>query len=165
MSDVTISELSTGTPSSTDVIPFSNGSVTSKTTVSSLLSLASGIPAGGIIMWSGSLASIPTGWALCDGQSGRPDLRSRFIVGAGQGTGLTNYAVAATGGVESVTLTIAQMPSHSHGGVPQRASTQTGASGGFPPVNFNNINTGSAGEDQPHENRPPYYALAFIIKL
>jgi hypothetical protein len=51
------------------------------------------IPSGGIIMWSGSIASIPSGWYLCDGLNSTPDLRDRFVVGAG-----TTYAVAATGG-------------------------------------------------------------------
>jgi len=51
------------------------------------------IPVGGIIMWSGSVASIPSGWDLCNGSNGTPDLRNRFVVGAGSG-----YAVDATGG-------------------------------------------------------------------
>ena len=50
-------------------------------------------PSGGIVMWSGSVASIPSGWLLCDGTNGTPDLRNRFIVGAG-----STYAVGATGG-------------------------------------------------------------------
>jgi hypothetical protein len=62
------------------------------------------IPAGIISMWSGSIASIPTGWLICDGTSGTPDLRNRFIVGAG-----STYAVAATGGSADATLV-----SHAH---------------------------------------------------
>lgn len=50
-------------------------------------------PVGGIIMWSGSESKVPFGWALCNGQNGTPDLRDKFIVGAGN-----TYAVAATGG-------------------------------------------------------------------
>lgn len=69
------------------------------------------IPSGIITMWSGLTTTIPTGWALCDGANGTPDLRDRFIVGAG-----SSYSVGATGGSASVTLTTAQMPSHSHGG-------------------------------------------------
>jgi hypothetical protein len=81
-----------------------------------------GFPAGGIAMWSGSIASIPSGWFLCNGSNGTPDLRDRFIVGAG-----STYAVAATGGSATVTpagtiggsvggtsLTEAQMPRHYH---------------------------------------------------
>lgn len=51
------------------------------------------IPTGGIIIWSGSTGSIPSGWLLCDGNNGTPDLRDRFIIGAGN-----TYAVNATGG-------------------------------------------------------------------
>lgn len=66
---------------------------------------ATTIPTGVITMWSGSIASIPGGWFLCDGTNGTPDLRNRFIVGAG-----STYAVAATGGSANATLV-----SHSHG--------------------------------------------------
>ena len=51
------------------------------------------IPSGGIILWSGSTGSVPSGWYLCDGTNGTPDLRNSFIVGAGN-----TYAVGATGG-------------------------------------------------------------------
>lgn len=67
------------------------------------------IPSGGIIMWSGAIVDIPTGWAICDGSNGTPDLRDRFIMGAGK-----NYGVGNKGGEKSVTLTSAQLPSHSH---------------------------------------------------
>ena len=74
-------------------------------------SKASGtIPVGGIIMWSGSIGTIPTGWALCNGSNGTPNLQDRFIVGAGSG-----YSVAGTGGSANATLV-----SHSH-----TASTNT----------------------------------------
>ena len=68
------------------------------------------IPRGIIAMWSGAANAIPDGWLLCNGSNGTPDLRNRFIVGAG-----SNYDVGDTGGAQSVTLTTAQMPSHSHG--------------------------------------------------
>ena len=54
------------------------------------------IPAGAIVMWSGSIGSIPSGYYLCDGQNGTPDLRNRFVVGAGN-----SYAVGNTGGFTS----------------------------------------------------------------
>lgn len=83
-------------------------------------------PPGIIMLWAGSVGSIPSGWALCNGSNGTPDLRNRFVVGAGQ-----TYAVGATGGATSVTsgaggahnhggatsshvLTVGQMPQHGH---------------------------------------------------
>ena len=63
------------------------------------------IPSGGIILWSGAANAIPTGWYLCDGQNSTPDLRNRFVVGAGD-----SYAVDATGGSADATLV-----SHTHG--------------------------------------------------
>ena len=68
-----------------------------------------GVPKGSIIIWSGSAADIPEGWALCDGQDGRPDLRDRFVLGGG-GT----HAVGDTGGEETHTLTLEEMPVHAH---------------------------------------------------
>lgn len=67
------------------------------------------IPAGVILLWAGSIASIPTGWYLCNGANGTPDLRDRFVVGAG-----TTYAVGATGGSATTTLIEANLPSHTH---------------------------------------------------
>lgn len=76
-------------------------------------------PAGGIIMWSGPTGSIPSGWLLCDGNNGTPNLRDRFIVGAG-----TSYTVGATGGSATTTLEAANIPAHSHS-----FSGTTGAAG------------------------------------
>jgi microcystin-dependent protein len=76
------------------------------------------IPIGGIIMWSGAVSSIPSGWALCNGANGTPNLRNRFIVGAGG-----DYNPGDAGGSNSVTLTTAQIPEHSH-------SSSTGSAGG-----------------------------------
>ena len=119
---------------------------------------------GMIMMYTGS--SAPSGWAICDGQNGTPDLRDRFIVGAGSA-----YSVGNTGGQNSVTLTTAQMPSHKHstsvdnttlfpaaGGV----TFNYGGAGQYPGTTFTMSNEGGG---QSHENRPPYYALMFIVKL
>lgn len=67
------------------------------------------LPTGSIMIWSGSSAAIPVGWLLCNGTLGTPNLMDRFVTGAG-----LTYAVAATGGVTSVTLTQAQTPAHDH---------------------------------------------------
>jgi len=77
-------------------------------------------PTGGIILWSGAISMVPTGWLLCDGANGTPDLRDRFVVGAGSG-----YAVGATGGATSVTLGVANLPAHNHGGTGTTSSTST----------------------------------------
>jgi hypothetical protein len=74
-------------------------------------------PSGGIIIWSGSAAAIPSGWLLCNGASGTPDLRDRFVVGAG-----LTYAVGDTGGQNSISA----VPAHTHG-VGNLANTTTGA--------------------------------------
>jgi microcystin-dependent protein len=78
-----------------------------------------GVPVGGIIMWSGTVATIPSGWALCNGSNGTPDLRNRFIVGAG-----STYTPSNTGGSATVTLTTSQLPAHAH------ALSGTSGSGG-----------------------------------
>lgn len=70
------------------------------------------VPVGSIIMWSGdesNLNLIPNNWRLCDGTNGTPDLRDRFIVGAGN-----NYDIGESGGSDSVTLTQDNIPEHSH---------------------------------------------------
>jgi microcystin-dependent protein len=153
------------------------------------------IPVGGIILWSGSVAAIPSGWALCNGSNGTPDLRDRFVVGAGN-----TYAVAATGGADSVTLATTQIPAHNHtastnttgahghpidystaalSGAYVNRTTRSVADGGSAAASATGVelgmsnsgshshtvtinNTGGGGS---HENRPPYYALAYIMKV
>jgi hypothetical protein len=78
--------------------------------------LAGGFPSGGIVMWSGSIANIPSGWVLCDGTNSTPDLRNRFIVGAG-----STYAVAATGGSADA-ITVAHTHSISASGTTSNKS-------------------------------------------
>jgi microcystin-dependent protein len=69
----------------------------------------SSVPSGLISMWSGSIATIPKGWVLCNGSNGTPDLRDKFIIGAG------NKTPGQTGGEENVTLSESTMPWHEHG--------------------------------------------------
>lgn len=129
------------------------------------LAVGVAVPSGTIVMWSGATTSIPQGWALCDGTNGTPDLRNRFIVGAGD-----EYAVAAIGGEKFHQLSVAEMPKHSHFLAWEglwafgAATDQLGGSGRWA-YHKPDQNTGDTGGDQPHENRPPYYALCFIMKL
>lgn len=131
------------------------------------------IPIGGIIMWSGSRNDIPSGWALCDGTwySGRqtPDLRNRFIVGAGG-----EYSPGNTGGAKEVALSANQMPNHSHS-LSMRVSGYSGSRSALWEVygdeangvvaGWRGINTSAVGGGAAHENRPPYYALCFIMRV
>lgn len=146
-------------------------------------SLNSAMPKGAIIMWSGVKA--PTGWALCDGQThngvGTPDLRNRFVVGAG-----SSYSVGNTGGANNVRLSTSEMPSHNHSVNDQGhshttnnnyvvwdrngVSNRTGADGSSTYSNgvnrsFTGISINNNGGNQAHENRPPYYALSYIMKV
>ena len=67
------------------------------------------ISRGMIIAWYGTALNVPSGWAICNGSNGTPDLRDRFIVGAG---GKRESGIK--GGEENVTLSVDQMPSHGH---------------------------------------------------
>jgi len=159
MADVTISSLTNRQPNSSAVFPYSEDGTTYNASLNQV------IPTGVIVMWSGSITSIPSGWALCNGANGTPDLRDRFIVGAG-----TSYNPGNTGGANSVTLSVEQMPTHNHavyhhaGWQGPGANTQ-GAGGGDNQTLVIAGTTSSSGSSQPHENRPPYYALAYIMKL
>ncbi|WP_299002146.1 tail fiber protein [uncultured Shewanella sp.] len=73
------------------------------------------LPKGSIIMWSGS--AIPSGWTLCNGQNSTPDLRGRFIIGAGQGDGLTNRPLNQVSGSEQISLQVENIPSHNHSAI------------------------------------------------
>jgi hypothetical protein len=138
---------------------------------------APAVPSGGIILWSGSTGSVPSGWYLCDGTNGTPDLRNSFIVGAGN-----TYAVGATGGTadaivvshtHTATSTVTD-PGHFHTGV--FATSGTGNPGVFSNAsssgNTSTATTGitvatsnaSAGTSGTGQNLPPYYALAYIQK-
>jgi hypothetical protein len=135
------------------------------------------IPAGLIAIWSGSLGSIPSGWVLCNGQNGTPDLRNSFILGAG-----ATYAVGSTGGSADAivvshthTATVTD-PTHAHTvfhGAGTQGSTGTemqNSAGTNGYTQTSNASTGisvtnnATGVSGTNANLPPYYALAFIQK-
>lgn len=138
----------------------------------SVESTSSSVPQGSIIPWYGSPGNIPNGFALCDGKNGTPDLRDLFLVGAGN-----LYTLGNTGGENSHQLTVAEMPSHQHDsgwGEHSSYGTPFGRSNylvdsrmGSGKSDWDNAGwlTSSTGGNQPHENRPPYYALYYIMKL
>lgn len=176
----------------------------------------SSIPKGTILPWYGESSDIPDGFALCDGTKGTPDLRNRFLVGAG-----SNYSLGDTGGEDQVTLTGTQIGNHfhyfgsAHANYNRNSNSSTAylptsfgssypvrpvypsfsySSGGHQPKNgpatlhvgsvyhaggtpvagwsrafdtpllFTSYAVGTAAQEA-HENRPPYYALYYIIKL
>ena len=168
------------------------------------------VPTGAIMMWSGAIADIPSGWALCNGQNGTPNLQARFIVGAGSSIVMDNlvgyqYAVGATGGHNKIRLTESEMPKHNHDAnksdSDQTVSTGNehttipkfgGNGGGSSTISdttcfeiaggngsngnditatnlFNkhhhSLDLKARGGNDYHENRPLYYALAFIMKI
>jgi len=126
------------------------------------------VPTGMIAMWSGTVP--PTGWALCDGSGGRPNLRGRFIVGYNASDADYN-AIGKIGGQKTVTLTVNEIPSHNHyvKEVITSGDENTGDPDDHSVGAWNESgttkNTSSTGGGLPHENRPPYYTLAYIIKL
>ncbi len=149
-----------------------NGNITASTSGS--LSGYGVTPVGGIIMWSGSPADIPDGWALCDGRTsnGRttPNLSGKFIVGYSSSDSDYN-PVGKTGGEKKHTLTVAEMPSHTHN---MKFKSYDLAASWKDQRNFYTVSKGtedqtktseSAGSGQSHENRPPYYALCFIMRV
>lgn len=133
-------------------------------------------PTGVIVLWSGSIGSIPAGWALCNGSNGTPDLRDRFVVGAG-----STYSVDATGGsadavvvshTHTATVTdpghVHEVPVNGNGTTFQRyeqGSTALASSGNTASaVTGITVANSSTGVSATNANLPPYYALCYIMK-
>ena len=74
------------------------------------------VPVGGIIMWNGTIAEAEalTNWRICDGANGTPDLRDKFVMGVGSSVNTSTATKGETGGANSYTLALNQMPEHSH---------------------------------------------------
>lgn len=172
-----------------------------------IITLELGIAMGIIVVWSGLTSAIPISWQLCDGTNNTPDLRNRFIVGAGSlysvdsVGGTINHTHTLSGTSNATTLTVSQMPAHTHtvndpghshivGGYAffatgstfeSRAPGRPGDNWVNPPyanstLNTTNISVASAGSNGGHthgfstttattNNLPPYYALAYIMKI
>ena len=123
------------------------------------------IPTGVIVMWSGT--TIPSGWALCDGTNSTPDLRNRFIVGANDAskTGITTQAgpgFSTSTGIADDTYEPGDIGGETAHQLTRdevnKAAWNSGTSGNLV-MSYNTF-----GAPDYHENRPPYYALAFIMK-
>jgi microcystin-dependent protein len=80
------------------------------TNVATTAFVQSVLPRGTIVMWGGAIGNIPAGWQLCNGSNSTPDLRDRFVVGAGN-----SYGTGTTGGASSVALSTSNLPAHAHG--------------------------------------------------
>ena len=154
--------------------------------------VANGVPAGVIAMWSGTIATIPSGWALCNGSNGTPDLRDRFIIGAsvdsgGQSVTTITGANTKTGGSKDAVVVSHNHsitdPGHSHnpatgfqyvtspftgdGEIDGSRITGSGERNGrfvASAVNTTGISVNTAGSSGTDANLVPYFALAYIMK-
>ena len=134
-----------------------------------------------------SVSTAPTGWAYCDGRNGTPDLRGRFILGAGMpnkrnnsnnsnswsGDGANagypsshNFRVGLKSGSSTHTLTLNQIPSHRHGDGSRDKCIGTACQSNGGAAGYSNRGaTLYAGGGQSHNNMPPYYVLTYIMKI
>lgn len=116
---------------------------------------------GFVAMYHGAVVDIPDGWYLCDGNNSTPDLRGKFVVGAGG-----DYSPGDTGGEDSHTLTVAELAAHAHtiSNMAHGGETSVGSPNAWMHGMGGTHTTLSAGGGAAHENRPPFYALCFIMK-
>jgi hypothetical protein len=173
----------TGTPTAPTASAATNTTQIA-TTAFVQTALSAAFTSGMIMMWSGTIATIPTGWVLCNGSNSTPDLRNKFVIGAHTDSAGVAYSTVTgsntqTGGTKDAivvshthTATVTD-PGHTHSGsyatVAAGANTVPGGSnitGATIPsavtgISVVNSTEGSSGTNQ---NLPPYYALAFIMK-
>jgi microcystin-dependent protein len=128
----------TGTPTA-PTATFGSNTTQLATTAFVTAGLAGLVPSGVITLWSGSTASIPSGWVLCNGSNSTPDLRDRFVVGAG-----STYAVNATGGANTVTLDATMIPAHTH------TVSATGTTGGQSANHTHTFSGTTSGQSNTH---------------
>jgi len=173
----------TGTPTAPTA---SAGTNTTQVATTSFVqtALSAAFSTGMIMMWSGTIATIPTGWVLCNGSNSTPDLRNRFVIGAHSDSAGVAYSTVTgsntqSGGSKdainvSHTHTLTD-PGHAHSIQGNLAGTT--AYNGFGPggqiygsttINTATQTTGitisTEGSSGTNANLPPYYALAFIMK-
>lgn len=122
---------------------------------------------GTIVIWSGTKDNIPSGWQLCDGTNGTPDLRDKFVLGAGE-----EFAVGNAGGEKEHTLTPNETASKSVNAVVSGSEyINTAGMDGLSAskkslTEFTHYNmTKSKNANEAHNNMPPYYALCYIMKV
>jgi hypothetical protein len=177
----------TGTPTA----PTASVGTNTTQLASTAFVLANAIPSGLISMWSGTIASIPSGWVLCNGSNSTPDLRNRFIIGAHSDTAGVAYSTVTGSNTTSGGTKDAGVVSHTHtatvtdpghlhaflkddgsGGASESSTNYfLGADGVYsPPTNTATATTGisvansTEGSSGTNQNLPPYYALAYIMK-
>jgi hypothetical protein len=177
----------TGTPTAPTASAATNTTQLA-TTAFVQTALSAAFTTGMIIMWSGTIATIPTGWVLCNGSNSTPDLRNRFVIGAHTDSAGVAYSTVTgsntqTGGTKDAavvshthTATVTD-PGHAHtltnlttfsdtvsgGGITiqTRTNTNNTTATATTGITVANSTEGSSGTNQ---NLPPYYALAFIMK-
>ena len=149
------------TTSSNETLSLPTGGGTLLTTTGSGASLTGILPTGLILMWSGAAGAIPSGWVICDGNNSTPNLTDKFIKSAA--------AAGATGGSATTgahTLSVSEMPSHSH-----QTYRGEGSTGGWfegAGLSFSQttdiLSTGGGGSHTHSQSEPIHFSLIFIMK-